>query len=128
MSLSSVPPSYFLLLPIVPILFGIYLKHRHSRRISAELWLSSALDTFVSSVATRRSIYIFASGLPQGVSRQQIQKDVVEKLVKYTPASYNAESSRVLLLWGEKSVKLWGLVWEGIEQAANFPTGESAGL
>lgn len=54
-------------------------------------------------------------------------QEVVQNAVKYSPASFNAESARVVVLWGAESRRVWELVWKGIEGAANFPDGEFVG-
>ncbi|KAL7408756.1 Nitroreductase-like protein [Mrakia frigida] len=121
--------SYVYLLPILPILLAIYLLHQRSstsKRSLLSLFTSSSpsphetCHTYLSSIVNRRSIYVFSQGLPKGVDQAKIQ-EVVQNAVKYSPASFNAESARVVVLWGAESRRVWELVWNGIEGAANFP-------
>jgi len=75
---------------------------------------------FYTAIADRRSIY--------GISKEVVTtdekiKEVIEHAVKYTPSSFNAQSSRVVLLLGKHHDKLWDITKEALRKivpADNF--------
>lgn len=53
---------------------------------------------------TRRSVYVLNKNLP--ISVQEVSK-IVEHAVLHTPSSFNSQSTRVVVLFGEEHEKLW---------------------
>lgn len=80
---------------------------------------------FFTAVKERRSVY--GLGKEEIVSREKIQEIVLEA-VKHTPSSFNSQSARVVVLFGEQSDKLWNITKETLRKivpAENFaPTEE----
>lgn len=61
---------------------------------------------FYTAIKDRRSVYSISKGTT--VSDERIT-EVVEHAVKYTPSSFNAQSSRVIILLGENHDELWNI-------------------
>ncbi|WP_042161532.1 nitroreductase family protein [Paenibacillus gorillae] len=64
---------------------------------------------FLSAIAARRSIY--------GISKERIVseeriEEVIAYAVKHTPSSFNSQTARVVVLFGEQQDKLWNIVTE----------------
>ncbi|WP_442604242.1 nitroreductase family protein [Paenibacillus sp. KN14-4R] len=82
-------------------------------------------NTFLSAVKERRTYY--AIGKEEIVSQEQIQA-IVNDAVKHTPSSFNSQSARVVVLFGEQSDKLWNMTRETLRKivpAENFgPTND----
>ncbi|MFJ6413022.1 nitroreductase [Terribacillus saccharophilus] len=80
---------------------------------------------FFKALENRRSIYALAKESP--VSDERIQ-EIVEFAVKYTPSAFNSQSTRVIVLLGEKHDRFWDLTEEqlrAVVPADNFaPTEE----
>ncbi|AOK92489.1 nitroreductase family protein [Paenibacillus sp. SEL1] len=65
---------------------------------------------FFTALKDRRSYYGISK--EQVISDQRIQ-EIVEEAVKYTPTSFNSQTSRAVVLLGEHHDKLWNIT-EGI--------------
>ncbi|PAE15526.1 nitroreductase [Virgibacillus sp. 7505] len=80
---------------------------------------------FFKALENRRSIYGLAKESP--VSDERIQ-EIVEFAVKYTPSAFNSQSTRVIVLLGDKHDRFWDLTEEqlrAVVPADNFaPTEE----
>jgi uncharacterized protein len=80
---------------------------------------------FFKALENRRSIYALAKESP--VSDERIQ-EIVEFAVKYTPSAFNSQSTRVIVLLGDKHDRFWDLTEEqlrAVVPADNFaPTEE----
>lgn len=63
--------------------------------------------TFFESMEHRRSYYALKNESPIGDSEI---KQIVETAVKYTPSAFNSQSSRVVVLLGDKHLRLWQIV------------------
>lgn len=66
-------------------------------------------SNFINALKGRRSIY--------GISKEQVISDekiqeIVNEAVKYTPSSFNSQSTRAVVLLGEQHDKLWNLTEE----------------
>jgi uncharacterized protein len=68
---------------------------------------------FYDAIKERRSIYSISKESP--VSDERI-KEVIEDAVKHVPSSFNSQSSRVVLLFGEKHDKLWDIAMEALRK------------
>lgn len=79
---------------------------------------------FYDAIKERRSIYSISKESP--VSDERI-KEVIEDAVKHVPSSFNSQSSRVVVLFGEKHDKLWDIAMEALRkivQEENFSSTE----
>lgn len=79
---------------------------------------------FYSAIKSRRTIYGISKETP--VSEDRI-KEVINDAVKYTPSAFNSQSSRVVVLLGEKHNKLWDITKETLKKivpADSFATTE----
>lgn len=74
---------------------------------------------------TRRTIYALNKNLP--ISNEEVQK-IVEHAVLHTPSSFNSQSTRVVVLFGDEHTKVWGFVEDALRAlvpAENFePTAQ----
>lgn len=61
----------------------------------------------LKSAEMRRSVYQLNKNLP--LSQQEVT-DLVGHVLKHTPSSYNAQSARVVLLFGQDHEALWEIV------------------
>ncbi|MBS6502736.1 MAG: nitroreductase family protein [Clostridium sp.] len=68
---------------------------------------------FYDAIKERRSIYSISKESP--VSDERI-KEVIEDAVKHVPSSFNSQSSRVVVLFGEKHDKLWDIAMEALRK------------
>lgn len=86
------------------------------------------MSQFLNAVKTRRSVYGISKDIP--VSEARIQ-EIVEEAVNHTPSSFNSQSSRVVVLFGEQHDKFWDLTKETLRKivpADSFaPTEEKMG-
>lgn len=64
---------------------------------------------FNEVVENRRSIY--AIGKESPISQKEIQ-EIVEHAVKYVPSSFNSQSARTVVLFGDHHDKLWDITKE----------------
>ncbi|WP_270997036.1 nitroreductase family protein [Listeria seeligeri] len=85
-------------------------------------------NTFLDSIKVRRSIY----ALDKNVSLEDSKiEEIVKDAVKYSPSSFNSQSSRAVVLLGENHDKLWNIVEDtlrAIVPAENFAaTAEKVG-
>ncbi|MCR8641152.1 nitroreductase family protein [Paenibacillus sp. N1-5-1-14] len=70
-------------------------------------------NAFLSAIKERRTYY--AIGKEEVVSREKIE-EIVNDAVKYTPSSFNSQSARVVVLFGEQSDKLWNITRETLRK------------
>ena len=61
---------------------------------------------FYEALKERRSIYAISK--ESGVSNERIQ-EVINEAVLHTPSSFNSQSARVVVLFGENHNKLWDI-------------------
>ncbi|MEK6219107.1 MAG: nitroreductase family protein [Psychrobacter sp.] len=66
----------------------------------------SELQKLQQLVEQRRSIYALSSQLP--VSNSEVVK-LVEHAILHTPSSFNSQSTRIIVLFGDEHHKLWQL-------------------
>jgi hypothetical protein len=60
---------------------------------------------FLSAIVSRRSIYALTSSLPGGVSQAGVV-ELVAAAIAETPTSFNLQSGRAVVLFGEESGKV----------------------
>ncbi|SSY81128.1 nitroreductase family protein [Alysiella crassa] len=65
-----------------------------------------SVQTLQQAAETRRSLYVLNKELP--VSTDDIVQ-IVEHAVKYTPSSFNSQSTRTVVLFGAEHEKLWDI-------------------
>ncbi|MEK8213317.1 nitroreductase family protein [Paenibacillus sp. FSL L8-0463] len=68
---------------------------------------------FLEAVKERRSIYALSKETP--ISDAQI-KEIVEAAVLHSPTSFNSQSSRAVVLLGDKHDKLWDITTETLRK------------
>ncbi|CAK7241397.1 MAG: type II nitroreductase [Sporothrix thermara] len=69
-------------------------------------------DTFLELMKGRRSHYALSKDLP--VSKDRIQ-EIIKEAVRETPSSFNSQSNRVVVLFGDEHDKFWGIVTETLK-------------
>lgn len=75
-----------------------------------------SLQTLHQTAEKRRSVYMINDQLP--VSKDDIVK-VVEHAVLHTPSSFNSQSSRLVVLFGEDHKKLWQITEDLLRAMVN---------
>lgn len=79
----------------------------------------------IAAYAKRRTQYALGSNLP--ISREAVDK-LVRESVRLAPSSFNSQSSRAVILFGDAHHKLWNIVKETLRPivpAENFPDTEA---
>ena len=68
-------------------------------------------QTLQQAAETRRSIYALNKNLP--VSNEEIS-EIVKHAVLHTPSSFNSQSTRIVVLFGEEHGKVWQFVEDAL--------------
>lgn len=68
-------------------------------------------QTLQQAAETRRSIYALNKNLP--ISNEEIS-EIVKHAVLHTPSSFNSQSTRVVVLFGEEHGKVWQFVEDAL--------------
>ena len=76
----------------------------------------SELQQLQQLAEQRRSIYALGSQLP--VSNEEVVK-LVEHAILHTPSSFNSQSTRVIILFGEEHQKLWQIAEDTLRAIVN---------
>lgn len=76
----------------------------------------SNLQTLQQLIETRRSIYGLNKQLP--VAKEDIV-DLVEHAVLHTPSSFNSQSTRLIVLFGDEHEKLWQITEDTLRAIVN---------
>ncbi|WP_219834221.1 nitroreductase family protein [Paenibacillus sp. R14(2021)] len=79
---------------------------------------------FLEAVKARRTFYGLSKEIVVSVDRV---KEIVGEAVNHTPSAFNSQSSRVVVLFGEQSDKLWNITKETLRKivpAENFAATE----
>ncbi|RCX16981.1 hypothetical protein DFP94_11041 [Fontibacillus phaseoli] len=71
------------------------------------------MSQFLNEIKTRRSVYGISKEIP--VSESRIE-EIVEEAVLHTPSSFNSQSARVVVLFGEQHDKFWDLTKETLRK------------
>ena len=70
-------------------------------------------NTLIESLKKRRTQYALGKNLP-------LDKDALSTLIKeairHTPSSFNSQSSRAVILFGDESVKFWALTKQALRE------------
>ena len=72
-------------------------------------------QTLQQAAETRRSIYALNKNLP--ISNEEIS-EIVKHAVLHTPSSFNSQSTRVVVLFGEEHGKVWQFVEDALRAIA----------
>ena len=69
--------------------------------------------SFIEELKKRRSIYAIGRNVTQ--SQEEINQ-LIQTAVKYAPSSFNSQSSRVVVLFGESHESFWNFVREALRK------------
>ncbi|RBN42699.1 nitroreductase, partial [Priestia megaterium] len=75
---------------------------------------------FYEAIKNRRSIYAIDKNVK--ISEEKIE-EIINFAVKHTPSSFNSQSARVVVLFGEQHDKVWNITRETLRKivpAENF--------
>ncbi|ORC87955.1 nitroreductase, partial [Trypanosoma theileri] len=75
-------------------------------------------EQFLNSLKARRSIYALGNKLP--LPEEKVT-ELIKVAVRESPSSFNSQSSRVLLLYGEHHKKLWEIVKDAAKAVLSAP-------
>ncbi|CAK7274569.1 type II nitroreductase [Sporothrix epigloea] len=78
-------------------------------------------DTLLELIQGRRSYYALSKDLP--ISKDRIQ-DIVKAAIRQVPSSFNSQSNRVVILFGDEHVKFWSIVREALQPFITPETSE----
>lgn len=70
-------------------------------------------NAFLNALKRRRTQYALGRNLP--LSHDQVTT-LIQEAIKHTPSSFNSQSSRAVILFGEQSIKLWDLVKDALRK------------
>lgn len=73
---------------------------------------SLSAQTVVDLAKNRRTYYKLSADLP--ITKERVQ-EVVNELVLHCPTPYNAQATRVVILFGDEHKRLWQIVSEVME-------------
>lgn len=71
------------------------------------------MSEFLNAIKKRRSVYALNQEIP--VSEERIE-EIVKEAVLHTPSSFNSQSARAVVLFGEQHHKLWDLTKETLRK------------
>lgn len=71
------------------------------------------LKDFYSGIKNRRSIYGISS--ESTISDERLQ-EIIKEAILHVPSAFNSQSSRVILLLGDKHHKLWDITMESLRK------------
>lgn len=92
--------------------------HRHWRWIVTAIRLSCHLGV-CADIQARRTYYNITN--KSTISDAELE-ELVANAIKHTPSSFNSQTSRAVLVTGEKNKQLWNAIWEA--HKANFQSPE----
>ncbi|GAA0310843.1 nitroreductase family protein [Psychrobacter aestuarii] len=75
---------------------------------------NESLSDLQQAFIDRRSIYALGDNLP--VAPQAVV-DIAERVVLHTPSSFNSQSSRLVVLFGDAHKKVWDIAEEKLREA-----------
>ncbi|EOT43325.1 MULTISPECIES: nitroreductase family protein [Enterococcus] len=70
------------------------------------------MSNFLETIKNRRSIY--ALGRNVNLKETEIE-EIIKEAVKYSPTAFNAQSPRVVILFGQAHEKLWEMTEEALK-------------
>lgn len=68
-------------------------------------------NTFIAAATRRRSQYALGKALPLS---QADTTALIQEAVRQAPSSFNSQSSRAVILFGDESLKFWGFVKDAL--------------
>ncbi|MDE1157368.1 MAG: nitroreductase family protein [Neorhizobium sp.] len=66
-------------------------------------------NDFIKAISLRRTQYALGKNLP--ISAEDVTK-IIKEAVRLAPSSFNSQSSRAVILFGEQSEKIWSITKE----------------
>ena len=72
-------------------------------------------NPMIEAIRKRRTQYVLGRSLPLPAGEVEA---LIKEAVKLAPSSFNSQSSRVAILFGEASVKLWRITEGAVEKVA----------
>lgn len=81
-------------------------------------------NTVIDALKKRRTQYALGKNLP--ISQEAVTR-LIQEAVRLSPSSFNSQSSRVVILFGEQSQKVWDITKETLRKivpAENFAATE----
>lgn len=73
-------------------------------------------NTFWDAVKGRRSIYALSD---ERIVPEERIEEIVRDALKHTPSAFNSQSTRIVLLFGEQSKKLWKFTLEALRKVTS---------
>ena len=70
-------------------------------------------NTFIAAATRRRSQYALGKTLPIS---QADTTALIQEAVRQAPSSFNSQSSRAVILFGDQSLKFWGFVEDALRK------------
>ncbi|CAI8498818.1 unnamed protein product [Hanseniaspora opuntiae] len=71
------------------------------------------VETLLTAIKERRTIYSLKPELPAGVTLADI-KDITQAILKDTPSAFNSQPNKVIILTGEAHKQVWNQVVDAI--------------
>lgn len=72
-------------------------------------------NAFIDSLKVRRTQYALGRNVTHS---KDALTSLIQEAIKHSPSSFNSQTSRALVLFGEESQKLWRLVVEDVRKVA----------
>ncbi|MGO3386023.1 MAG: nitroreductase family protein, partial [Acinetobacter guillouiae] len=69
--------------------------------------------SFLNQIKQRRTIY--AIGRDLSLDQAKIE-EIIKDAIKHSPSSFNSQSSRAVILFGDSHVKFWTIVLETLRK------------
>ena len=82
-------------------------------------------NNLIASISKRRSQYALGADLPIG---EEETTQLIQEAVKLAPSSFNSQSSRAVILYGQDSKRFWNIVKETLRKIVPtdaFPASEA---
>ena len=79
------------------------------------------MSAFITALKKRRSIYHLGENM--SLSNKEVE-ELVKEVVRETPTSFNSQTQRVVILFGDAHKKLWNMTEDALKPltpAENFP-------
>ncbi|KAF8343101.1 uncharacterized protein EI90DRAFT_3031359 [Cantharellus anzutake] len=70
-------------------------------------------DRFLDAIAERRSVYALTR--KSSIPNERVV-EIVQHAVLHTPTSFNSQSNRAVVLFGENHMRLWGIVAKSLKK------------
>ncbi|MFC7066346.1 nitroreductase family protein [Brucella rhizosphaerae] len=70
-------------------------------------------NSYIAALKKRRTQYALGKNLPLS---QDATAELIREAIKHSPSSFNSQSSRAIILFGEESDKLWNIAKETLHK------------